>query len=440
MGTHASDPAGRIAALVEAFHPDGAADVVVVGSGDKPADLVLTSKPRDISLTPDGVAWVRVPPGRRYAARRALARGGFVVHGSWLAVPRVAPLVLIRLAPRISRSAFAAAVPGRLGRIVGRGGAWLEELLPGVALLAQRPAARAPFAWARDHGADAAVAVFASWHDPLQRVIVRGDATVVKSSRGGDPSGLPDEAEIVSELAPTARAAGAAVPTVVYAGRAGKRIALIEDLVPGERAATLLRRRPDRLPHVVGRVAEWLERWHLETRVMRPLEEHDVERYLLAPARSLAGELPDGTQYLRDLSRRSEAMVGRSLPFAAAHNDLTTWNILLDGEKMGIVDWEAAEREALPLVDLDYLVVDAVAAARRMRRDIAFAACAGSGPDAQLARRIRHELKSASGIDEDVAELARHACWLGHARNEAARAQPGAPRPFLSILAAVVAA
>jgi thiamine kinase-like enzyme len=133
-------------------------------------------------------------------------------------------------------------------------------------------------------------------------------------------------------------------------------------------------------------------------------------------------------------------MVGRSLPFAAAHNDLTTWNILLDGENMGIVDWEAAEREALPLVDLDYLVVDAVAAARRIRRDIAFAACAGSGPDAQLARRIRHELQSASGIDEDMAELARHACWLGHARNEAARAQPAAPRPFLSILAAVVAA
>src|SRR5258706_8776221 len=134
MGTHASDPAGRIAALVEAFHPDGAADVVVMGSGDKPADLVLASKPRDISLTADGVAWVRVPPGRRHAAPLALARGGFVVHESWLAVPRVAPRVLIRLPPRISRSAFSAAVPGRLGRIVGRGGVLLEELLPGVAL------------------------------------------------------------------------------------------------------------------------------------------------------------------------------------------------------------------------------------------------------------------------------------------------------------------
>src|SRR5258706_3194714 len=169
-----------------------------MGSGDKPADLVLASKPRDISLTPDGVAWVRVPPGRRHAARLALARGGFVVHESWLAVPRVAPRVLIRLAPRISRSAFTAAVPGRLGRIVGRGGVLLEELLPGVALLAQRPTARAPLAWARDHGADPAVAVIASWHDPLQRVIVRGDTTVVKSVRGG-PSGLPAEAEIVSE-------------------------------------------------------------------------------------------------------------------------------------------------------------------------------------------------------------------------------------------------
>jgi hypothetical protein len=440
MGTHASDPTGRITALVEAFHPDGAADVVVMGSGDEPADLVLASKPTGISLTPDGIAWVCVPPGRRYAARRALGRGGFVVHGSWLVVPRVAPPVLIRLSPRISRSAFAAAVPGRLGRIVGRGGAWLEELLPGVALLAQRPAARAPLAWARDHGADAAVAVSASWHDPLQRLIVRGETTVVKSARGGGASDLPAEAEIVGELAPGARAAGAAVPTVVYAGPAGQRIALIEDFVPGVRAATLLRRSPDRLPHVVGRLAEWLERWHLETRVTRPLEEHDVERYLLAPARSLAAELPDGAQYLRGVSGRSEAMVGCSLPFAAAHNDLTTWNILLDGENTGIVDWEAAEREALPLVDLDYLVVDAVATARRTRRDVAFAACVGSGPDAQLARRIRHELNSAIGIDKDVVELARHACWLGHARNEAARARPGEPRPFLAILAAVAAA
>ena len=133
-------------------------------------------------------------------------------------------------------------------------------------------------------------------------------------------------------------------------------------------------------------------------------------------------------------------MVGRSLPFAAAHNDLTTWNILLDGTDIGIVDWEAADREALPLVDLDYLVVDAVATARHTRRDDAFAACAGNGPDAQLARRVRHELESAIGIDEDVAELVRHACWLGHAGNEAARALPDAPRPFLSILAAVAAA
>jgi hypothetical protein len=439
MGTHASDPTCRIAALVEALHPDGAVDAVSRG-GRAPADLVLAGAVSEISLRPDGVAWIRVPPGRRRTTRRALARAGLVVRGSWLAVPRSAPRVLVRLVPRIGNASAAAAVPGVFGRALAMGGVLFEEVVPGVALLAQRPESRPPLTWACERGADAAVAVSASWHDDSKKIVVHGTSTVVKSTRNGASGDPAAEAAVVRELAAGARAAGAAVPTVVYAGPAGRRVALVEGLLPGMRAATHLHRRPDRVPAIVGRIAEWLQRWHVETRVLRPLEELDLERHLLAPARAFAETFPAGPEYVRRLEEIGGQALGRPFPFAAAHNDLTTWNVLLDGDRIGVVDWEVAEREAFPLVDLDYLIVDAISIARRARRDRAFASCSADGADAGFARELRQTVEAVTGVEPATAELARHACWLGHASNEAARTAPDAPRPFFSILKALAAA
>jgi hypothetical protein len=228
---------------------------------------------------------------------------------------------------------------------------------------------------------------------------------------------------VLQELGPSVDRAGAHVPTVVYHGAAGNRAALVEPLLPGERVSSLLRRRPSRLHAIVAQVAEWLSRWHAETRVTRPLTEEDLQRLVLAPLEAVAPQLPDGAAYAERVESLGRALVGRDVPFAAAHNDLTTWNLLLAGDVLSVVDWEAAEAEGLPLVDLEYLVVDATAAAGRIERDHAFRTAPRDACD-DAVRRL--------GIAADVAELARHACWLGHARNDLART--GRDSPFLAIV------
>ncbi len=43
-------------------------------------------------------------------------------------------------------------------------------------------------------------------------------------------------------------------------------------------------------------------------------------------------------------------------------------------------------------------------------------------------------------VAPEVVELSRHACWLGHAFDEARSADPSLPRPFLEIVRRLAAA
>jgi hypothetical protein len=434
------DATSRILALIEALHPDGAVDDVHVDGELSTAapSLVIGSAP-PVDLAEDGIAWVAVPPGRRHRMRVELRRRGLLVGSSWLPVPRSAPRVLLPVAPAsgATRRRLAAGLPGgRLVRLaLGCHNRLLEELAPGVGLLAQRPGARPALAWLSESGAQGPVVVSSSWHEPAAGLVLSGERIVVKSSRSGAGADPRREAATLRELGPAACRAGARVPRVLYDGPAGRRISLAEEALPGLNAAAILRRHPSRLDGLLTQVADWLARWHVETRVTRPFTAEDLERFVLVPARALAPRIPQGAAYLERLDRLGRSLYGSHVPFATAHNDLTTWNLLVDRDALAVVDWEAAEREALPLVDLDYLLVDAVAAARRIQRDLAFRRCSGGGRDGRLVNRLHGELRLRLGLDHEVAELARHACWLGHARNEDQRAAPGAPRPFLAIVA-----
>lgn len=388
--------------LIEALHPDGAA------SG---SELVI-GLAGAATLAPDGIAWIAVRPGRRAFARAQARRQGLRISGSWLALPSSNPRLLLPLsaASTATRRLLAARVLG--GRLLHAVLGWrtrvIEELAPGVGLVVQRPDARASLAWLADAGVDEQVAISAGWHDKAQLVCV-GETTIVKSSK--EPGGLEHEARLLRALAPSVERSGARAPSVVFHGNAGKRIALVEHALAGERVSALLRRDPSRLDAVVTQVTDWLSRWNLETRVTRALTADDLERLVFAPLRVVAPQLVDGARYTERVEALGRSLLGRDVRFAAAHNDLTTWNLLLDDGALAVVDWEAAESESLPLIDLEYFIVDATAAARRVERDVAFRATARSAD-----------------------ELVRHACWLGHARNELERATPDSPRPFLAIV------
>jgi len=202
----------------------------------------------------------------------------------------------------------------------------------------------------------------------------------------------------------------------------------VESGIEGRAAALVLGERPRLLGEVLDRLAGPLERWSRETASDRRADAALLEREVLAPARALAAELPE--EYPAWLEGRCSEVEGMALPAVAAHNDLTMANVLLGRRGgIGIVDWDTARADGLPLVDFLYASVDAHAAADRYRDPAeSFAACIAS-PEVE-AHRAR--LAAALGLEPAVAELCFHACWLGHAANEAGR--PEGTRPFLRIV------
>ncbi|HEX2188910.1 MAG TPA: hypothetical protein VHG51_08440, partial [Longimicrobiaceae bacterium] len=198
---------------------------------------------------------------------------------------------------------------------------------------------------------------------------------------------------------------------------------------------------PGRLGPTLDLLAGWLEAWGRATRTVAPLGAEELEREVLRPLAPLAPLLPEGAGYAGRVRGLCARLEGAPVPRVAEHRDLTLFNVLLDGARLGVVDWEAARGDGWPLADLEYAATDAVAAVGGYRdRAAAWAECwhPGGGRAEALGRR-RAEMAEALGVPPAFAELSRHACWLHHAANEHAAGGAGA-RPFLEVLRAVAAA
>ena len=196
----------------------------------------------------------------------------------------------------------------------------------------------------------------------------RGVAAVVAKLDLAGAGTAVHEVDCLGPARTAAREAGAAVPEVVATLDLDGVPVLVETRVDGEIAATRLMRRPALLEGLLADVCGWLERWGVATVRQGPLSREQLERELPAPAEAVAPLLPGGADYLAALRERCDRLAGATVPLCASHNDLTLWNVLLDGDGgIGIVDWEAAEEAAPPLKDFFYAAVDAVAATRGYR-------------------------------------------------------------------------
>jgi aminoglycoside phosphotransferase (APT) family kinase protein len=204
--------------------------------------------------------------------------------------------------------------------------------------------------------------------------------------------------------------------------------------VPGRTAASLLVAKVQPPEAVIAGLVEWLAKWAQATRRPGVLDTEWVERHLVVPATTLRHDLPES--YLAWLRSRAEAAIGEPLSAVATHGDLTMTNVLLAGGSLGVVDWEAADADGLPLRDLLYAAVDATAARDGYRdRLAAFERCfplqrrsialLGAGLD-----RLRRD----AGLTEATTTLCVHACWLQHAADERRKRGPDEARPFLSIV------
>jgi hypothetical protein len=394
-------------------------------------------------LAADGFAYALVPRGARTQARRILRAAGLVLEGSIAQLPGGdAPRYFVPLQAEPWRHALTEQIAARprsrlalrAARALPGGESLLVRALPSVGIVARHSGAKPMADWVagvRGETRPVAHAVVAtSWRGPAGATVMRCFAPGESEPWGVAKIGPGNAAETraLEQLGEGARAAGARIPRLLASGRLGDRLVLVETVVGGRPAARALMRSPGRFAELSGAIAEWLERWNGHTREMSR-----ADRVLDAQLLDQAGELALPGAYKSWLSERWRALGGNEPPLVARHNDLTMWNVLVDGRgTIGVLDWAEADPAGLPLTDFFYAIADAAAACGRYRDRLeAVRACfVPGGQRADLVAPLRERLRTSLGLSPEAAELCFHACWLHHAVNERRTREDG---PFLEV-------
>jgi hypothetical protein len=445
---------GEACAEPDAQHA-GLAQLVVVGGARHElsrAALGGTISRAAARLARDGVMWVVVPRGWRGRAEREFARRRLVMLGAVMLVPessRPAHLIPIERSTlrdagqrhlglgRVINAGLAALASSRVGRSL------LRRSVPACALLAgHRPPPR-PFGWlAHLDGQPAAAATVT--------VGVRTDARLAVAFRFPPGRAAPDlvvkaalddggrdrlrrERGALVALGPGAAGAGARVPAL---RPNAPTWALAMEVLPGTSAAVILARAPRRLEQIVAAVVAWSTAWSLSTASPQALTARVLEDTLLAPLAVIDDSGVSLSRYRDRLHCLAGRLEGGRISLTAAHNDLTMANVLVSRRGVGIVDWEAAAPDCLPLVDVWYAVVDALARAQRVSHAEALAGMVlGTSAAPAKLRRAPAALAKTLALTDDQVLAAFHACWLGHAANEVRRGE--LQGPFLAVVRAI---
>ncbi|MGY1745224.1 hypothetical protein [Blastococcus sp. SYSU D00695] len=430
--------AGLREAGVQVHHraPRAPLDLVVAPGGDGAAGLRTPARTHVLL----GRGGIRAADGRR-PGRPYLLRGT-------AAAPRL--LLPLRPAGPLDYHLRTMATPAsRLTRARLRGGAALVghlprpwPLIPSGALVTVvsdgAPADSAPAVL--QAVAHLGVATDGRWllalgtGDELQRAVFLvldgpDPAWAVKFSRvpGHRASFLRDEAGLA-----LARAAGGPVAAhaPAHLGRVevGGLTASVETAAVGRQLVHLLPRQPLRL---LDAVADWTVQLGRST--ARPPAALEPERARLS--RLLAdSDLDPGL-----LDRLPP------LPAVLQHNDLGSWNIVSDGERFTVLDWESAREAGLPLWDLLYFAADVLArldgpadAPTLLRR--ALAVLAGESPHSPRLFRWLHAAAEAAGVPDAALGPLATLCWAHHGTSAARRQadlRGAAPAPLghLALLA-----
>ena len=244
--------------------------------------------------------------------------------------------------------------------------------------------------------------------------------------------GLAREAEVLHRLGEE-RPGLQGVPSFRGEGRRAGRLAVVEEAVEGRSLLDLLT--PQNFEEVAMQVTRLLIELARNGRTPGPdwrrrlVEEPlaDFERNfgaVVAP-----GSAPALHSILDDL--------GELAP-VPEHRDCSPWNIVLTpGGEPALLDWESAEPEGLPGMDLVYFlancafVLDGAIESGRTRETYAKLLDPRT-TYGRIARRARHEYMSALGIGGADFRRLRLLCWIVHSRSDYRHLQlesPGAPAP-----------
>ncbi len=328
----------------------------------------------------------------------------------------------------------------------GTGRVALELLAPRVAYLAGRKAYRAGD-WLRSLAPTLPEGFTAmlcpSWRGTFGSTVVVGlpsdpesSVVIAKVAHDGDRArALRREAHNIEAMGDSARLAGAAVPVTQGLHELQSATVLVENRLKGPSVAHILERHPSRGEKLIGRIGAWLLNWHAMTATARPIAEKHVQSWFEHPVsrlRELGAIEAEHAESMLALGRRA---IGRTLPLVSAHRDLTGANILIDGERIGVLDWEEAALEQLPLTDFFYAATDLAMTAHRLERSAAFTqAFTRDGRYSAATAAVVEQTASTLELEPWALTLALHACWLHHACNEASREPRDPDRPFLNVL------
>ena len=132
----------------------------------------------------------------------------------------------------------------------------------------------------------------------------------------------------------------------------------LEDRMPGQAAAQY---RGDRRVMLTNVVDILLELGGYPSVSHRKIDQSFASRYLLAPFDTLANRWPAGRQPIEAIAQRvSRLATGKLIPLLWVHGDFNSRNVLVDaasGKVTGIIDWDAAHEDGLPLLDLAHFLM-----------------------------------------------------------------------------------
>jgi hypothetical protein len=473
----------RISTL-ELFHPAGTAPRVLVLGGRcppavvdgpsrvgeaGPADIVVVAptveqcraagwlaraaRSAADALDDDGVGFVLAPLPWRFRLLRAVREQHLVLGPAILHLPDLASSRYLVAAGRTAaRYATACLIPrsswrGRVASVAARtpGGTRLVAQAGLASVVVRRRTAAPLFRWLVEAAGEAPperVVITRTWRPQggtfTVSVIDDGGARPRFVARVGTAPPAARESlgeeRALATFAASAQAAGAAVPRPLASSQLDGLPVLVETGVAGRVAATTVSERPRDVPVVLDRVLAWLLRWNRATANAATLTPAVLAQEVLAAARLVARALPSGAAYLDVLERLCREVAGIPVTLAAAHDDLTMTNVLLQRDgSIGVVDWDTARADALPLGDFFYAVVDAYAASERyVDRARAFADCfASAGRHARAVGAHQALFERALDVTPGVLAVSFHACWVHHAANELERGEDG---PFVGIV------
>jgi hypothetical protein len=396
----------------------------------------------DVARTmPDsGTAVIIAPAVARRRLARALGGHGFRTVGLYLHLPSFAqtvfavPLrsamlryVVERLIARKSWRRSALLTLTRLPRASA-----LAALAPSTGVVMRRDNLAAGFEWlgVRDgilqlpHQGRTGAIVHGFDSGPLPSVIAKIRTSAGASANAGDA------------VRAGAATIGIRVPRVLRRVQLNGASATVEEALHGRSAASALAAKGEEYAHpLLADLEQVLLHWSRAS-LGPPLLEPRLERETIDRAKALQPIVDARGGYVEHLETLLREDVGGRV--VAAHNDLTTWNILVDDTGgLALIDWDEADAEGLPLMDFAYAAVDVMTAAGDGDRLAAYRRCFGEGSVSTSVGEALGRLATVAQLTPATAELCLHACWLRHASNEHARGERSAP--FIEIVREVAA-